>query len=166
LTKLATTSISHYIEHAIFNIGMTLWAHEGKTIMTLMDEEEGKPLVKKPLEVAWDGRKRKQAERRQMTYKRGLRLQDWCDKVDPLSPSPEAQEDIPVIIREDAVLEAYVGSAIEEQTRKRFMEELNRLASIHPEIRRIESSQNFWQCDSLLFFGLRLLEQRSALRGP
>jgi hypothetical protein len=60
-----------------------------------------------------------------MMYKRGLRLQDWRDKLDPPSPSPEAQGHIPVTLLEDAVLDANAGYDIEEETPKGFMEELS-----------------------------------------
>jgi hypothetical protein len=132
LTKFVTAYISCYINHALFDIEMTIWVHERKAIMKLMGEEKGKQLVMRRLEVAREGRKRKQAERRQRMHKRGLRLQNWRDKLDPPSPSPQAQADIPVILLEDAVLDADVGYGIEEETPKTFMEEFNRLGRMQP----------------------------------
>jgi hypothetical protein len=101
---------------------MSLWVHESKTIMKPVGEEEEKRLVKIRFEVAREGRKRKQAERRRMMRKCGLRLQNWRDKLDPPSHSPEAQEEIPLLFGDD----------IEEETPKRFMEELNRFAQMEP----------------------------------
>jgi hypothetical protein len=82
-----TAYINCYINHVIFDSEMTLWVPEGKTIMKFMDKEEGKQWVKKRLEVAREGRKRKPVERRQMMHKRRLRMQHWRHKLDPPSPS-------------------------------------------------------------------------------
>jgi hypothetical protein len=65
-------------------------------------------------------------------HKRELRLQDWRDKLDPPSPSPEAQADITAPLLEDAVPDDNVGYDTEGETPERFMEELNRLAGIQP----------------------------------
>jgi hypothetical protein len=67
-----------------------------------------------------------------MIHKRGLRLQEWRDKLDLPSPSPEVQADITGTLLEDAVLDAKVGDDIEEETPERFMEELNQLPSLQP----------------------------------
>jgi hypothetical protein len=48
------------------------------------------------------------------------------------SPSPEAQTDIPVTLLEDVVLDTHVGYDIDEEIPTKFMEELNRLASMQP----------------------------------
>jgi hypothetical protein len=42
LTKFVTVYMNRYINHAIFDIEMTIWVHERKAIIKLRDEEEGK----------------------------------------------------------------------------------------------------------------------------
>jgi hypothetical protein len=165
LTKFVTAYNSRYANHDIFDIEMTISAHLGKGIMKLMDEEEGKQLVKRRLEVAREGRKRKQAERRQMMHKRGLRLQEWRDKLDPPSPSPEAQADITVTTLKTPCLTPMSVMTLKKKRQKDSWKNSIDWPASNPETHRIESSQNSRQCDSLLFFCLRLLEQRSALPG-
>jgi hypothetical protein len=52
-----TAYISRYINHAIFDIEMTICVHERRGIMKLMDEKEGKRLVKRRLEATRERKK-------------------------------------------------------------------------------------------------------------